>query len=189
MRTADAFSDLSGGKRWGNTTAALRIVSPTSRRTTRTSRTPDSSRGIGRTSSAACQVDVSESSARDELRRRASRATTITTARMGSMRSGLDAFHATPVSSTPSATALLPIAPRLVRRPSMSAASERSRMPRLRALVTGSPRMPARRNRAMKASSPASDQTTVCRRFTGTPSRLARSTLSAPARMAIPTAE
>ncbi len=47
--------------------------------------------------------------------------------------------------------------------------------------------IPARRKMAMKASSEATAQTSVCNRFTGTPSRAARSALSALALMAMPT--
>ncbi len=48
--------------------------------------------------------------------------------------------------------------------------------------------MPLRRNTAVKASAPATDHTSVCSRATGTPSRAARSALSALARMAVPAA-
>ena len=48
--------------------------------------------------------------------------------------------------------------------------------------------MPLRRKTAVKASAPATDQTRVCRRATGTPSSEARSALSALARMAVPAA-
>ena len=49
--------------------------------------------------------------------------------------------------------------------------------------------MPARRKMATNASSAATTQTTVCSRFTGTPSNAARSALSALARMATPAAD
>ena len=104
------------------------------------------------------------------------------------MSSGLSAFQPTPSSSTPRASAVVKIVTRLVSRPSSSAASARSRMPKLRADVTGRPRMPARRKMAMKASSAATAHTTVCSRFTGTPSSDGPVGAVGAARMAMPTA-
>ena len=72
-------------------------------------------------------------------------------------------------------------------RPMISAASARTRKSRESAEPIGSPIIPARRNSARKASMPAIAHTIVCRFFTGTPSRLARSARSAAARMATPT--
>ncbi len=51
---------------------------------------------------------------------------------------------------------------------------------------TGRPWIPACRKTPTNESSAATDQTTVCSRLTGTPSRLARSAPSALARMAMP---
>ena len=73
-------------------------------------------------------------------------------------------------------------------RPMISAASARTRKPSERAEPIGRPIMPARRNSARNASTAATTHTIVCRLFTGTPRRLARSDRSAAARIATPTA-
>ena len=97
-------------------------------------------------------------------------------------------FQSTPISSTPSAIAAPVIVGRWVIRPMIRAASARTRKSSDSAEPIGRPIIPARRNSARKASTAAIAHTIVCRLFTGTPSRLARSDRSAAARMATPTA-
>ena len=81
------------------------------------------SSGIGRTSSAACHVDDSASSTRVEDDRLSINATMMMTARIGSIRNGLEALKPIEISRMPSATAFTPMASRFVIRPSTRAAS------------------------------------------------------------------
>ena len=143
--------------------------------------------GIGRTSSAARHVDASASSTRVDDERLSINATMMMTARIGSMRNGLEALKPIAISRMPSTTAFTPMASRFVIRPSTSAASARSRTPIESAPNTGRPMMPARRKMAMNAMSAATDHTRVCSRLTGMPRSAARSALSALALIAMPT--
>ncbi len=105
----------------------------------------------------------------------------------GATRSGLSAFQDTPYSRTPRATAATAMVPRLRSRPMTSAANARTSVEMLNALPSGTPRIPARRNRAKNDSSAASIQTTVESQPTGMPRSDARSLRSAAARTAVPT--
>ncbi len=171
----------------GRASTAARASTPPPQRTARTSGSLRSSWGTGRTSSDTFQLDEVSWSARVEPTLRTSRVTTMTSARMGSTISGLRGlFQVMPWVSRPMATAEAVTAGRSVRLPSMRAASAASSTLRLRVVMTGRPWMPACRKMPTNDRRAASDHTTVCRRLTGTPSRLARSAFSALARMATP---
>ncbi len=143
---------------------------------------------MGRTSPAASHVDVSSSDTRLVRRRRRTMiATKMTAPMIGSTRLR-PWFVPTATSRTPSAVAAAVIATRSTIPPSTSAARARSSRSKLSVESIGRPSTPARRNTATNASTAAADHTTVCSRFTGTPSSDARSALSALARTAMPTA-
>ena len=143
---------------------------------------------MGRTSPAASHVDVSSSDTRlVRRRRRTMSATKMTAPMIGSTRLR-PWFVPTATSRTPSAVAAAVIATRSTIPPSTSAARARSSRSKLSVESIGRPSTPARRNTATNASTRRDAHTTVCSRFTGTPSSDARSALSALARTAMPTA-
>ncbi len=104
----------------------------------------------------------------------------------GATSNGLSAFHDTPYSRTPSATAATVMVTRLRRRPITNAARACTKVPIAKAEPSGIPRMPARRKRARNERAAAIIQTTVDRPPTGIPSKDARSLRSAAARTAVP---
>ena len=127
---------------------------------------------IGRTSSADRQVDASARSARPAGRRPASSATTMTAPRIGSSRQrAATRSKSCPLRARPRARPLAAIGDQVRQPPEHEGRQRRSSTPSVSAAVTGRPTMPARRKMAMKASSAATIQTTVCSRLTGTPSR------------------
>ena len=146
--------------------------------------TPDAA--TGRISSASRHDEVSDTSARPTWTCRASNVTNTAAPMIGVTRSGLDAFHATPYSSTPRAIAVTAIAGRSLSCPIASAAMAGTSAVAPIAVPHGTPRMPARRNRAMNESRLATTHVSVANRLTGMPSMAARSDRSAVARIAVP---
>ena len=162
----------------------IAVAVPQRRRRTRGSR---ATQGLsGRTSSARRQAAASSRSARPYWRRCRRSATSTAAPMIGVTSSGLLAFHDTPYSRMPSATAAVATVGRCRRRPMTSAASASTSVDRLSAAPSGTPRMPARRNSARKDSPAAIAQTSVESQATGMPSISARSLRSAEPRMAVP---
>ena len=188
MRIVDARSESLGPRAVGSQTSRPSRSTAPPQRTTRTSGRRAMTFGMGRTSSAACQVDTDSSEVRATPFRRRSSATTITPATIGSVSAGLDAFQPMPASSTPRATAAAATAAKSVIPPRTRAARMRNRKPKVAAEPPiGRPTTPARSQAPVKARTAATIQTTVWIRFTGMPSSAARSARSADARTAMPT--
>ncbi len=139
-----------------------------------------------RTSSARRQAAASSRSARPYWRRCRRSATSTAAPTIGVTSRGLLAFQATPYSSTPSATAVAATVGRYRSRPITRAARASTSVDRLSAAPSGTPRIPARRNRARNDSAAAMPHTSVESHATGMPSISARSLRSAEPRMAVP---
>ena len=105
---------------------------------------------------------------------------------IGITNSGVLAFHATPYSRMPSATAEVATVGRCLRRPMTRAARACTSAVRLSAAPRGTPRMPARRNNARNDRPAAIAHTSVDSQATGMPSINARSLRSADPRIAVP---
>lgn len=187
MSRAEARRDRSTLTTWGTTAAAATAVASTAQRPHRTSGRPASGAGTGRTSSAARHAVDSPWSGATAPRRWRSSATTTMRPSTGSTRA-TERSQAMPSSSTPRATATVVTVTRLVMRPMTNATSDRSRTLKPSAVSVGRPRMPPRRKIVTNASAAAAAHTSVWRRWTGTPSIVARSLSSAAARMAVPAA-
>ena len=171
--------------RWGShSSSAVAAVRPT-HRTKRTSASWASDSGRRRISPTAWK-EPSSISPRARWVRRARRATTITRAIIALPTRELSWFQSTPWWRIPKATDDHRTVGRWVSRPIIRAASARSSSPNPRSPPIGRPITPALRNRARKASAPASAHTRVWTALIGIPSEAARSGRSAVARMAIP---
>ena len=105
----------------------------------------------------------------------------------GATSKGLSAFHCTPYSRIPSATAATAIVGKLRSRPITKAASASTKPETESAPPIGTPRIPERKKRAKNDSADANIHTMVESQPTGMPRRAARSLRSAAARTAMPT--
>ena len=91
-----------------------------------------------------------------------------------------------PYSKIPSATAATAMVGRLRKRPMTSAASAKTKFEIANAPPIGTPKIPARKNKARNDKTDANIQTTVDSQPTGIPRSAARSLRSAAARTAVP---
>ncbi len=183
MTVARLMSDSSMTRGRPRVTSARPAI--TVRLVQRTSGRAHSSRGMGRKSLAACQLLASSPRA-VFLDRWNSSAPVMMRNRIGSTRTACPVSKMMALSRMPRPRLATRMSGSFSIRPITVAARALTRMVGPSSWPKGRPTMPARRNTATNDSAVAMIQTMVSMRLTGTPSRAARSALSALARTAMP---